>query len=94
MNISLTDPILTAIATGLIDDQDNLPVPVKLPPTPDASPVTMRRVGNLALFKVGELPNGTPIEVQVPIIGGQVVFFPERCASQRQVLAMLGIDVA
>lgn len=92
MNISLTDPILTAIATDALDDTSNPAPPVKMPPPAQGkAALSMRRTGDLAIFTVGTLGNGAPIEVQVPIVNDQIVFFPERCANQRDVMAALGL---
>lgn len=88
MNISLTDPRLTAIE--VLDDVVAVPAPVVLTPAPVSS-LSFRRSEDLAIFTVGALPNGTPIEVQVPIVNDSVVFFPERCANQRDVMAALGL---
>jgi hypothetical protein len=47
--------------------------------------------GSQGTFRL--LVNGKPhihALVQVPVVNGQVKFFPQRSAAQRQVLAMLG----
>lgn len=88
MNIPLNDDRLTAIATDALDDTAK---PITAKPQPQAG-LSVRRDGNLALFKIGENSRGESIEVQVPIENGAVAFLPARCASHRQILAAMGID--
>lgn len=88
-NVPLTDSRFTAIAADALDGS----VVSKLPaPTLVQAGITMRRSGNIALFNVGALPNGTPIEIPVVIENEQAVFFPERDAGHKQIMTLLGID--
>lgn len=88
--VFLTDPRLAAIAAGSLDD-----AVVALPdtgvvaiPVDQPSPISLRRDGNVALFKIED----APAEVAVRIDNGEAVFFPQRSSAHRQLLAKLGID--
>lgn len=52
----------------------------------------VRRDGNKAYFKVGDLADGSPAEIAVHIENETLAFFPERSSAHRQILATLGID--
>jgi len=71
--VPLSDPRLVAIVAGSLDDSGT-PSAAEFPPT--SSGLSLRRDGDIALFKTGELADGTPIEVAVRIEGAVAVFFP------------------
>jgi hypothetical protein len=68
-------------------------ITVSAPPDVGSSGLTYSTVegepfGKFTFPTVGELP---PYNVSVSLVNGQLQFFPERSAGQREVLAKLGI---
>ena len=87
-SIPLEDPRLVAIGAGSLDD----PGPSIGAELPSRTGLSLRRDGDMALFQMGKLSDGTPVEVVVRIDGGAAVFFPQRSSAHRQLLAALGIE--